>query len=50
LTEILGVKPKMRWGQSGQLDVIVDGTVVFSKQKSGRIPTAEEIVKIVKPV
>jgi hypothetical protein len=40
----------MRWGRSGQLDVIVDGTVVFSKQETGRIPTAEEIVKIVKPV
>ncbi len=42
--------PKVRWGSTGQLDVIVDGKVVFSKQESGRIPTADEIVKIVKPV
>lgn len=40
----------MRWGQSGQLDVIVDGTVVFSKQQAGRLPTTEEIVRAVKSV
>ncbi len=40
----------MRWGGTGQLDVIVDGTVVFSKQQAGRMPTAEEIVELVKPV
>jgi len=39
----------MRWGRSGQLDVIVDGEVVFSKQQAGRMPTAEEIVKLVEP-
>ena len=42
--------PKIRWGSTGQLDVIVDGKVVFSKQQAGRIPTADEIVKILKPV
>lgn len=42
--------PKIRWGSAGQLDVIADGEVVYSKQESGRIPTADEIVKILKPV
>jgi predicted Rdx family selenoprotein len=40
----------MRWGCTGQLDVIVDGTVVFSKRQAGRMPTAEEIVAILRPV
>lgn len=50
LESSLGVKPKIRWGSIGQFDVIVDGTVVYSAQETGRIPTAEEIVKLVKPV
>jgi predicted Rdx family selenoprotein len=34
-------------GSQGQLDVIVDGNVVFSRQQAGRFPTAEEIVEVV---
>jgi len=45
----LGVKPKIRWGSTGQFDVIADGRVVYSAEETGRIPTADEIVKIVKP-
>jgi hypothetical protein len=41
------VTPKIRWGGTGQLDVIVDGAVVFSKQQAGRLPTADEIVELV---
>jgi hypothetical protein len=50
LEKSLGVSPKIRWGSAGQLDVIADGKVIFSKQETGRIPTAEEIVKILNPV
>ena len=50
LASSLGVKPKIRWGSQGQLDVIVDGTVVYSAQETGRIPTTEEIVAILNPV
>ncbi len=46
LATSLGVKPKIRWGSQGQFDVIADGTVVYSAQETGRLPTAEEIVKI----
>jgi predicted Rdx family selenoprotein len=41
------VKPKIKLGIQGQLDVIVDGEVVFSRKKVGRYPTADEIVEAV---
>jgi selT/selW/selH-like putative selenoprotein len=41
------VTPKIRMGGQGQLDVIVDGVLVFSRKKAGRYPTAEEIVQAV---
>ena len=41
--------PKIKMGGQGQLDVIVDGDVVFSRQQAGRFPTAGEIVEAVKP-
>jgi predicted Rdx family selenoprotein len=43
------VKPKIKIGGQGQLDVIVDGTVVFSRQQAGRFPTTEEIVESIQP-
>jgi predicted Rdx family selenoprotein len=45
----LGVTPKIKMGGQGQLDVIVDGNVVFSRQQAGRFPTAAEIVEAVNP-
>lgn len=48
LESSLGVKPKIQWGSIGQLDVIVDGAVVYSAQETGRLPTTEEIVRAVK--
>ena len=49
LAKSLGVTPKIKMGGQGQLDVIVDGTVVFSRQQAGRFPTAAEIVEAVNP-
>ena len=49
LAENLGVTPRIRWGGFGQLDVLVDGKVVFSKKQAGRSPTAAEIVRLVRP-
>ncbi len=49
LATSLGVKAKIRWGSQGQFDVIADGSVVYSAQETGRLPTAEEIVKLVPP-
>lgn len=41
--------PTIKWGGFGQLDVIVDGKLVFSKKQGGRSPTAAEIVRAVRP-
>jgi len=49
LESSLGVKPKIRWGSTGQFDVIVDGATVFSFDETGRMPTSDEIVAIIKP-
>jgi predicted Rdx family selenoprotein len=43
------VRPRVRWGGFGQLDVVVDGKLVFSKKQAGRSPTAAEIVRLVRP-
>ena len=41
-----GVKVKLRMGGLGVLDVKVDGKTVFSHQQTGRIPTADEILRL----
>jgi hypothetical protein len=32
-------------GQKSQYDVVADGTLVFSKQRSGRFPEDDEILR-----
>jgi hypothetical protein len=49
LSRSLGITPRIRFGGFGQLDVMVDGKVVFSKKQAGRSPTAAEIIRFVKP-
>jgi hypothetical protein len=49
LSRALGVTPKIRFGGFGQLDVMVDGKVVFSKKEARRSPTAAEIIRLVRP-
>jgi predicted Rdx family selenoprotein len=44
LGSALGERPRIRMGGLGVLDVIVDGTVVFSRKAEKRIPPAGEIV------
>jgi hypothetical protein len=33
-------------GEKSQFDVIADGRLVFSKQREGRFPEAEEIIEL----
>jgi hypothetical protein len=33
-------------GKSGQFDVVVDGTVVYSRYETGRFPAEEDLEKI----
>lgn len=47
LEKSLGVKPGIKLGGQGQLDVIVDGNLVFSRHEAGRFPTSGEIVELI---
>ena len=49
LAKTFDVTPKIKMGGQGQLDVIVDGNIVFSRQQAGRFPTAAEIIEVVRP-
>ena len=48
LERSLGISPTIRWGGPGQLDVRVDGTLVFSKKSSGRSPTPGELAELIR--
>jgi hypothetical protein len=43
-----GITPKIRWGGLGQLDVLVNGAVVFSKKAAGRLPLPGEVARLAK--
>jgi hypothetical protein len=49
LERSLGVSPSIRWGSPGQLDVLVDGRLVFSKQSAGRLPAPGELERLIRP-
>jgi selT/selW/selH-like putative selenoprotein len=40
----LGVPVRLRAGAPGALDVYVDGKQIYSKKKTGRLPTATELI------
>jgi hypothetical protein len=46
LAREMGVTPTIRWGVPGQLDVLVDGTVVFSKKAAKRMPEPGEVARL----
>lgn len=41
------VNAKTSWGSGGQMDIFRDGVEIFSYQKSGSMPSVEDLVKIV---
>jgi selT/selW/selH-like putative selenoprotein len=43
-----GVPTRLRVGGPGALDVFVDGEQIFSKKKTGHIPTADELIKLIR--
>ena len=45
LNKRLNVKPKIKWGSPGSLDVFVDGKKIYSYQETHRLPTADDIVQ-----
>ena len=44
----LSVTPRIRWGGPGQMDILVTGTIVFSKKAARRMPSPGEVVGLVK--
>jgi hypothetical protein len=50
LERALNVSPRIRWGGPGQLDVLINGTAVFSKKAAGRLPNPGEVVGLVRSV
>jgi len=46
LKEALGVEAKLTKGSGGVFDVVVDGTLVFSKRDTGRFPEPGEVARL----
>jgi predicted Rdx family selenoprotein len=44
-----GVPVRLRAGGPGSLDVFVHREQVYSKKQTGRLPTAEELVALIRP-
>jgi hypothetical protein len=44
----LQIPTKIRMGQPGGLDVFVDGQKIYSKKQTGRLPTADEIIGLIR--
>jgi len=44
----LGVPIRLRAGGPGALDVYVDGEQIYSKKRVGRLPAADELVKLIR--
>ena len=44
MREELGIESKLIRGTDGVFDVVADGSVVFSKHRTGRFPSHDEII------
>jgi Rdx family len=44
----LKIPTRIRFGQPGGLDVFVDGQKIYSKKQTGRLPTGDEIVDLIR--
>lgn len=44
----LSVPTRIHLGGPGVLDVFVDGQKIYSKKQTGRLPTADEIVALIR--
>lgn len=39
---------RLRASAPGALDVYVDGEQIYSKKRTGRLPTADELIKLIR--
>jgi Rdx family len=44
----LKIPTRIRLGAPGSLDVFADGQKIYSKKETGRLPSVEEILKLVR--
>ena len=44
----LKIPTRIRLGGPGALDVFIDGQKIYSKKQTGRLPTADEIVALIR--
>ena len=44
----LRVPTRLRVGAPGALDVFVDGEQIYSKRKTGRLPSADELIRVIR--
>jgi selT/selW/selH-like putative selenoprotein len=44
----LGIPTRIRLGGPGALDVFVDGQKIYSKKQTGRLPTADDIIELIR--
>lgn len=42
------VPVRLRAGMPGALDVFVDGEQIYSKKSTGRLPAADELIKLIR--
>ena len=45
----LSIPTRVRMGAPGALDVFVDGEKIYSKSKTGRLPSANELINAIRP-
>ncbi len=44
----LQIPTRIRMGGPGSLDIFADGERIYSKKQTGRLPSAEEVVNLVR--
>ena len=44
----LSIPTHIRMGMPGALDVFVDGQRIYSKKQTGRLPTVDEIIELIR--
>ena len=44
----LGIPTRIRLGSPGTLDVFADGERIYSKKQTGRMPTTDEIIGLIR--
>jgi selT/selW/selH-like putative selenoprotein len=44
----LSVPIRVRAGGPGALDVYMDGEQIYSKKRTGRLPAADELIKLIR--